>query len=248
MRKGLETAVTHLAVLLVFVWGSRHDLHGAYARRVAMGPTRNQRAQSDSTEHPPVSRKREVKVTKHHLSGQAAMMMKLSMMSSSMKTMAEAACSQYHSKAHEPSYPLTSAPTSRHREKDPMKTASSNEMYASDHAHGSSVLRGPGESTKERKGARQRSGMQSTKEMARGRHRMKHRRHTTPPFDYDSIPIPARPSEPADFYPTQTPTTFCSACTQQAESCHQCLSKLLVATSDGTLVTGACSQLLQASH
>lgn len=242
MRKGLRSAVAPLAVLLVFICGDQRH-HGAYARRVAMGPMRSQRVQSDSTELPPVSRRRDVK---QRTSGPTAMMMKLSMMSSSIKVSSKGA-SQHHMKVQESPLPPVNAPTSRHKDKEPMKTANSNEKLVSEHAHGSAVRRGPGESAKERKGARRRSGMQSTKEMGRGRHRAKHHRYTAPPFDYDSLPVPARPSDPADFYPTQTPTTFCSACTREAESCHQCLSKLVVAGSDGTVVPGACRQLLQTS-
>jgi hypothetical protein len=241
MRKGLKAALSPLAVLLVFVCGNQRH-HGAYA---AMGPTRSRRPQPDSTEHPPVSRRRDLK---QRTSGPTAMTMKLSMMSSSMKASPERS-DRHNLKVQEPSHPLANAPTSsRHVEKEPIKTASSNAKYVSEDDHGSSVRRGSVESVKGRKGARRRSGMQSTKVMGRGMHRIKHRRYATPPFDYDSLPIPARPSEPADFYPTQTPTTFCSACTREAEFCHQCLSKLVVATSDGTLAPGACSQLLQASH
>jgi hypothetical protein len=242
MRKGLKAAVTPFAVLLVFVCGNQRH-HGACARRVAMGPTRSRQSRSASTELPPVSGRRDVK---ERTSGPTAMTMKLSMMSSSMKTSSKGASYQQRKIVQEPSYHLVNAPTPRHKEKEPRKTANSNKKH--EHDLGSSVRRGPGESVKGRKGARRRSGMQSTMEMGRGMHRIKHRRYTTPPFDYDSLPIPARPSEPADFYPTQTPTTFCSACTREAEFCHQCLSKLVIATSDGTLAPGACSQLLQASH
>jgi hypothetical protein len=228
---GCKRRATSLLVSLLFMAGSHCRARQMGVGRYTTSTSRTDR--SDQVEPPPTSRKSRMKATKLRKADHFSKM-KLPLMDTVMMPFSD---DDFPRNPGLPAYHEDHATTSKHRGKQRMKTSSSRSEKTFGHK----------ESAKERKEGSRRSVMQSMKLKSRGRSRIKLQEGSPQPLRYESLPIPPRPSERADFYPTVTPTTHCSACSRQTESCHQCLSKLLLTASVETVASGGCGQLLRSS-